>query len=108
MKTNYKTRLKSIEELLYWFISHKTSEHENRTGIKVNCYLILNNDYLTSLNGMLKKNGYIGLTSDFYWFNVLTLSSVSYCEGDVYILLYDNVEQYESELQRTKEFIING
>ena len=105
------TRLEEIEKILFNRTSYRLGSHKNITGITVYEYMILPGRGVTLYN-VLKDNGYTSMKTDSQhyeeYFNRENLSSVSYCEGDVYIVLYIDEEEYQAEYQRTMEFIKQG
>lgn len=107
---NTENRIKEIENLLNGCITNEISTHENRMGFIVHDYRLLgyNNTKDITISVRLRSNGYEPVKTHssycFDMFNENTLTNVSYCEGDVGILVFDNLEEFNKHKQSAIEF----
>lgn len=84
--------------------------HKNSRGVNVVAYFD-GRDSRYMYGKQLESIGFeriynSGLATD--WFNEQLLCSVTYCEHDLYYVVYENVEQYKSELSEAIKFNERG
>lgn len=110
---NIENRIKEIENLLHGCITDELSTHESKDGFLVHRYFKLgygSQDITAAIR--LRTNGYEAINTNtclsFDMFNEKTLSNVSYCEGDFYIVVFENLEDFNYHKQSAIEFNQNN
>lgn len=106
---NTENRIKEIENLLNGCITNELSTHESKDGFLVHRYFKLgygSQDITAAIR--LRTNGYEAINTNtglsFDMFNEKTLSNVSYCEGDVGIVVFGSLEEFNKNKQSAIEF----
>ena len=103
-------RLMVIEKLLNGCITYMLSTHENKFGDTVYRFFKIgfSNYNVDVAFHRLVNNGYNVIETKsnhtFDMFNEKTLSNVSQCEGDFYIVLFDSIDDFNRHKDLANKF----
>jgi hypothetical protein len=104
---------KETEKLIVRFVSDEIGTHQNAAGFTVHKYRGFDSTHgFPEIRHLIKNHGFESIPTGSNYcaecFSREMLSCVSSCEGDVYIIQYESIEELESEKKRAEEFYANN
>lgn len=98
---------KETEKLITKVISNEVGTHLNMWGKLVHEYFGFNDESLDHMFWILTDSGFEVMESCSHcieFWSVKYLSSVSFCEGDVYIVQFETIDEFEQSKEQTIQF----